>query len=373
MTQFLTSISEFFVSLLFAPWFWWTVAVVFGVLVLLLGYRALKLWALGKLQYERLFSTDGIFVGETLDLTEYVKNSVWFPLFSVQVEFFVPSGLTIDGLKCNEYTKVTSIFSIPPFSSVSKKHTVVADRRDHYCLNTATILYRKNEFWFSDTLEFYAYPDIYDTNLLLSSELYDSGNALADKKQIEDLFFFSGIRPYQKGDPMRAINFKASVRAFRGGERQLLCNQYDSSKNYDSMIFLNLSSCLESALKDEEALELGLQYACFLFREAIQHSGCYGFAVNCTRGSSQYISIPCGSGEVHTKQILEAFSEISWYARRDYSMNAIFQKIVPTLSPKTDLFVITLEIGDELARSIHYAESMGFSVKIISLEGRSVR
>lgn len=373
MTKFLSSLSNFFVYLLFASWFWWCLAVAVGILILVLGYRALKLWALGKLQYDRSFSADGIFVGETIDLTENVKNSVWFPLLSVQVEFFVPSGVTIDGLKCTEYTKVTSIFSIPPFSSVSKKHTVIADRRDHYRLNTASILYRKNEFLFSDALDFYAYPDVYHTKLLLPSELYESGNALAEKKQIEDLFFFSGIRPYQKGDPMRAINFKASVRSFGGGLRQLLCNQYDSSRNCDSMVFLNLSSSSESALKEEETMEIGLRYACFLFREALKHAGRYGFAANCSRGSFQYISIPCGSGELHTKQVLEAFSEITWYARRDYSMNAIFQKILPTLSPSTDIFLITLDVDDELAKSIHYAETMGYSVGIIPLEGRRIR
>ena len=337
------------------------------------GYRSLKLWAIGKLQYERSFSTDGVFVGETLDLTEYVKNSVWFPLFSVQFEFFVPAGLTIDGLKCTEYTKVTSIFSIPPFSSASKKHIVIADQREHYRLNTASILYRKNEFLFSDALDFYAYPDVCDMALVLASDLYDSGNALADKKQIEDPFFFSGIRPYQKGDPMRTINFKASVRSFGGSARQLVCNQFDSSRNYDSMVFLNLSSSSESAIRDEEALELGLRYSCFLLCESLKNYGTYGFATNCTRGSSQYISIPCGSGELHTKQIFEAFSEITWYARRDYSINAIFQNILPTLSPNTDLFIITMDVDDELAKSIRQAEHQGYSVQMIPLEGGNLR
>ena len=340
------------------------------VLIIVWSYRSLKLWAIGKLQYERLFSTDGVFVGETLALSEFVKNSVWFPLFSVQVEFFVPAGVTIDGLKCTEYTKVTSVFSIPPFSSVSKKHTVIADQRDHYRLNTASIVYRKNEFLFSDAVDFYAYPDVYDMKLLIASELYDSGNSLANKNQIEDPFFFSGIRPYQKGDPMRLINFKASVRSLNGGMRQLVCNQYDSSKNYDSMVFLNLSACSETALRDQETLELGLRYSCFLFCEALKHGGNYGFATNCARGSSQYISIPCGSGELHTKQILEAFSEITWYARRDYSMNAIFQTVLPTLSSDTDIFVITTVVDDELAKSIRQAERMGYLVNIISLDER---
>lgn len=368
MNNIFSSLSDFLVSLILSRWFWIVLLIVIILIFLALSYRKLKIWALGRLQYNRHFSTDGVFVGEGLELIENITNPVWFPLFSIHIDFFMPSGLTIDELKCVEYTKVTSIFYIPPFSTVQKKHSVIADKRDHYKLSTAKILYKKNEFIFSDELDFYAYPDIYNTKVSLSSDIYYSGNVISNKKYIEDPFFISGISPYYHGAPMKSINFKVSARSFSGGIRQLVCNNYDSSRNYDSMIFLNLSSYSDVYLSEEEQLETGLRYACYLFCEALKNSGNVGFGANCSNSSSKYIYLPCTTGDLHTKSILEAFAEITTHARRDYSMSAIFKKVIPTLNISTDIFLITPPLDTELSKDIWQAEQMGYAVYIIPLD-----
>ncbi|MBO5938842.1 MAG: DUF58 domain-containing protein [Clostridia bacterium] len=366
----MSSFFEFLLEILLSPWFWCALGVLCLGGLLLLVYRRGKQWALAQMRYARSFSIDGIFVGETIEMTEIVRNSVWFPLFSISVEFFVPAGLTVDGLKCSEMTKVTSIFWIPPYSTVSKKHVIVADRRDHYRFNTATVTYRSCDFEFSDELDFYAYPNIYNTGLSISPKLNDTADTLAKKKYIEDPFFVSGIAPYYFGAPMRSVNFKVSARFLAGGIRQLMCNRYDSSQNLDSMILLDVSAVSQARLHDEERVELGLRYACFLFCEAVKHGANVGFSSNCAQGSSQYIDIPCGSGERHTKRILEAFAEITWYSKRDYSVTALLQRILPTLDHMTDLFLITASVDDELAKVINQAEQFGYAIHIIMLETR---
>ena len=263
MSAILSIILDVVLDILTSPWFWITLGIIVLFLILRSIYRKLKTWALGYLRYSRAFSSDGIFVGESLELIEKVENHSWFPLFSVQIEFFVPAGITVDELVCREYTKVTSFCFVPPFSTVQKKHTITANKRDHYKLNTASVVYRSNEFIFSDQLDFYAYPNCDGATLTLNTDLYHAGNAISDRKYIEDPFFISGIRPYRAGDPMRSINFKASLRSFSGGVRQLVSNNYDSSRNYDSMIFLDLTTYPENSLRAEYQLELGLKYTCF--------------------------------------------------------------------------------------------------------------
>lgn len=368
----MASFFEFLLRLLLSPWFWGAVGVLCLGGVFLWVYRRLKQWALSQMRYARSFSTDGIFVGETIEMTENVRNSVWFPLFSISVEFFIPAGLTVDGLKCSEMTKVTSIFWIPPYSTVSKKHVIVADRRDHYFLNTATVTYRNCDFEFLDELDFYAYPNIYQTGLAISPKLNDTADTVAKKKYIEDPFFVSGISPYYLGAPMRSINFKMSSRFFSGGVRQLICDRYDSSQNLDAMILLDVGSYVQSSLHDEERVELGLRYACFLFCETIKQGANVGFSSNCAQGSSQYIHVACGSGEAHCKRILEAFAEITWYSKRDYSVTALLQRILPTLDRMTDLFLITANVDDELAKLIAHAEQRGTAIHVILLETRSL-
>ena len=367
MMVFFEILADIAVTLLTSLWFWIAVIVTVSFILLRALYVNLKTRALGNVAYDRRFSTDGIFVGETIELIERLENHSWFPLFSVHIDFFVPAGITIDGLVCREYTKVTSLCFIPPFSATEKRHVIVPNKRDHYKMSTASIIYRSNEFIFSDSIDFYAYPNYDGADLKLTTDLYHAGNAISDRKYIEDPFFLAGIRPYRAGDPMRSINFKASLRSFSGGVRQLVCNNYDSSRNYDSMIFLDLATYSEHSMKAEDQLELGLHYACFLFCEAVKNAGRVGFASNCAIGESRYVHLPCSSGEAHTKAMLETFSELAWFARRDYSMTAIVKNVAPFLSEGTDIYLITPYVDDELSALLAQIERSECSVNVIPL------
>jgi len=148
MGSIISYISKTLYAALRSPAFWIIGGIAAAIAGLVYFYRQLKLRALETVEYERSFSTDGVFEGETLELTETVRNPGLFPLFAVRIDFFVPSGLTIDGVVCNEYKKLTSIFTLPPFSKVKKVHTVKADRRDHFKLYSADIVYRKYEYKF---------------------------------------------------------------------------------------------------------------------------------------------------------------------------------------------------------------------------------
>lgn len=356
---------------LLSPWFWLAVLAALLWCILSLIYKKLKLYALEQLHYTRTLSSDGIFVGEELTLTETAQNPTWFPLLGVRLDFFMLSGVTIDDISCNEYTKLTSVFYIPPFSKVQKTHAVRADRRDHYQLQNASIQYKKNEFLFSVPIEFYAYPDQFDVGADLALELHHAGSVISDRKYIEDPFFLSGIRPYRVGDPLRSINFKASARAFVGGRPSLMCNEYDSSRNCDSMIFLDLTTYAQAPLEQTEQTETGLRLACFLFCQAVKNGGRVGFSSNCSLKNENHIYIPCQSSEMHTKTILESFACITGFAQRDYSMSALMERVAPELPTGTDVYLITPFVDAKIGAMLHSLERMGQTVCVIPLSKRS--
>ncbi len=365
--EFFVRLANFVGRIVRSPWFW--VAVLAGLICWLLVslYRKAKLRALDQIAYSRHFSTDGIFVGETLDLVETIRNPSWFPLFRVRVEFFMPGGLTVDEIECKKHTRVTSIFYIPPYATVQKVHTVRADKREHFHMFTSFVRYRKTEYTFESPIDFYAYPNQYDGDADFAPDIYHAGETVASRKYIEDPFFLSGIRAYRPGDPMRAINFKASARGFSGGIRRLMSNDYDSSRNYNSMILLDLTSYSEVLMNAEEQVEVGLRYACYLFCEALRNGGNVGFATNCAVGDSRYIHVPCSSGTTHTKKILEQFAEISINAKRDYSVNVILQAIAPELPRGTDIYLITPFVDDKMAGLLHTLRRTGRNVEVIFL------
>lgn len=343
-------------------------ACVLGVLAVV-GYRRAKTKALSTLEYDRCFTSDGIFVGETLELVETVTNPGWFPIFAVKMEFYVPAGLVIDGFECKEYTKLTSIFNIPPFSTVQKKHTVAVQKRGLFKLDDAKFSYRKNDFVFDIPIEFYGYPDYFNTAANMPAFLCQAGTAIADKKYIEDPFFLSGIREYRFGDPMKSINFKASSRTVSGGMRKMMCNSYDSSRNYDTMIFLDLNSYSEVQFHSGDLVEAGLKYACFLFCETLKNGGRVGFSSNSADGSQKFFFIPCESGEMHIKRILERFALLDNFAKRDYSMAALLRLYAPDLRPETDIYLITPYVDENTAETLNLLETAGRNVNVISVSG----
>ena len=376
----MTQVLDFFVRLfgfigrlMNAVWFW-IILLSAGLCWLLITlYRRAKLRALDQVVYSRGFSSDGIFVGETLKLIETLRNPSWFPLFRVKVDFFMPGGLTVDGLVCEKHTKVTSVFHIPPYATAKKVHTVRADKREHFRMYTSFIQYRGTEYSFEAPIDFYAYPNQYDADASFAPDIYHAGDMIASRKYIEDPFFLSGIRQYRPGDPMRAINFKASARGFKGGMRQLMSNDYDSSRNYNSMILLDLTAYADAPMNENEQIETGLRYACYLFCEALKNGGTVGFATNCSSGNSRYIYVPCGSGTIHTKRILEQFAEISANEKRDYSVNVILQTIVPELTRGTDIYLITPLVDDKMAGLLHSLRHIGRNVEVILLSGGGKR
>jgi hypothetical protein len=164
---------------------------------------------------------------------------------------------------------------------------------------------------------------------------------LASRKFIEDPFFPVGIREYRPGDPMRSINFKASARSFHGGRAQLMCNDYDSSRTVDSMIFLDLNVYPGAEADDKTLLETGLAYACYLFCRGAENEGKVGFCANASTGDSPYIHIPCGRGEEHNLTVLRTMAEMNVYARRDYSMQVLLARFGKETPADMDLYLIT--------------------------------
>jgi uncharacterized protein (DUF58 family) len=372
MQKLILAIVDLLVTLLLSVTFQILFVIAVIIVILVLIYRACKLRALERMEYIRSFSSGGVFEGEYFELKETIRNTTLCPLFFVRMEFFVPTGFTVDDIVCKTHTKVTSLFHVPPFASATQTHTFRADKRGHYQLINSSIIYRKNEFTFSHPFDIYVYPNHNDISVDTATDLYHAGNSIAGRKYLEDPFFLSDIRPYQYGDPMRAINFKASARSFSGGAVHLMSNSYDTSRNFDSMIFLDpyLRSEHGRAVDDAALLELGLSCACKLLMETVKNSGRVGFASNCAVGSKIGVNIHCDVGEAHTRAILECMAQMSAYASRDFSLSHMLLESASRLERGTDIYLITPHIDAGTSEAIHKLERMGQNVYVIPISER---
>ena len=166
---------------------------------------------------------------------------------------------------------------------------------------------------------------------------------------------------------MRAINFKASARGFSGGVRQLMSNDYDSSRNYNSMILLDLTAYPDTAIGEEEQIEVGLRYACYLFSEALKNGGNVGFAANCAVGARKFIKTPCAAGGAHVKSVLRCLSQVNYYSRRDFSFDSLILRVAEEMSAGTDLYLITPYVDSKAGETVRRLESGGVNVCLIPL------
>ena len=236
----------------------------------------------------------------------------------------------------------------------------------------ASIHYFGCEFDFQNTPEFHAYPAALELASGGDAPILRAGNMIASRKYIEDPFFPVGIREYRPGDPMRSINFKASARSFHGGRAQLMCNEYDSSRTVDSMIFLDLNEYPGASVDDKELLEKGLSYACYLFCRGAKNEGRVGFCANCSPGDKPYVYIPWGRGEEHTLNVLRTMAELEVFARRDYSMPVILERYGKETPPDTDIYLIATGTDEKMNDLLHALGRSGRNVQVILVEGDTV-
>ena len=103
MDDFMTKAADFLFWVIFSPVT--AVLLVLAVLAFLLWrlYLSLRSRALEQVEYVRSFSSDGVFCGGEIQMTEEIRNPTWFPLFFVEVTFYAPDGLCFDGVERQGY------------------------------------------------------------------------------------------------------------------------------------------------------------------------------------------------------------------------------------------------------------------------------
>ncbi|MDD4124884.1 MAG: DUF58 domain-containing protein [Eubacteriales bacterium] len=338
-------------------------------------YLKVRAGYIEKLEYSRSFSEEGVHAGDTVILVETVANNSWFPLFGVEIGFYVNSGLEIDGVKIPERDSMfyfASRFHFMPHSRVTRSHKVKCLQRRAYYLETAEV-YADGEYrYLTAPVKFYVYPETMDNINGILPATNTVGEFDTKNRFISDPFRMSGLRPYQYGDPFNRVNFKASARAFRGGRRELIVNNHDSSSQFNMMIYFNFTVARSSRLLPDEARELaevGLIYASAMIEKAAACGGRVGFASNSYLiDKRQYIRFAPDGTKAHMIEILKSLSTIE--AIEGSSFAALLDADMNTTLYDMDICIITYGVDDELDKRIRLLRQYNKSVNILLLAER---
>lgn len=329
-----------------------------------------------RLEYKRCFSDDGVYCGASLKLVEEITNRSFLPLFFVDMGFYVPAGLIVDGVDVpreeqNRYC--SSRFHVMPFSRVVRTHRVVGQFRGHYCMDTVTVpIDSKNIHSFSAPCEVFVYPSMLSRLKRPINDFMMQGETISNSRFLKDPFLASGLREYRFGDPVNSVNFKASARSFKGGVRQLMVNNYDSSTNYNVMILFNYqidSDVIQSSEEFETFAEYGLSYINTFLYQAYKNGGRVGFAANATKNAQSlaYVYHRCQGGNAHMVEILKSLATVENYT--GFSFSALIDLIINDVASDTEVVIISSRKSDAAPERIAALRRKCRSVSTVSLTG----
>ena len=312
-----------------------------------------RLWSrygLRRLTYERRLGSVRAAVGEEIGLELVVRNLKALPVPWLQVDDLVSEGAVVAGRQSlpSEQPGVEIIrttWTLGWFQRVTRRLTITADRRGVYDFR-AVQLQVADVFSRSSALEERPLPLRYrvvpravpaHATRPLSQV---PGSARAPHGLFEEPTLFAGVRPYQAGDPLRRIHWKASGRLGRPVSRR-----FDPGHERELVIALDAQTVpgpFWVMQYDEELIE-GLCTATLSLARSLIGAGVgCGLAANgysLHPGRTIYLA-PSGS-PVQVARIADELASLSRWARLPFS--SLVGDLGRRLPPSTRVVAISAQ------------------------------
>ncbi|WP_347834688.1 DUF58 domain-containing protein [Gracilibacillus sp. JCM 18860] len=189
---------------------------------------------------------------------------------------------------------------------------------------------------------------------------------------IEDPFLQSGVRDYQKGDPLNSINWKATARA-----QSLQINKKDYTADHYLMIYVNFDwdEDIRLPIDNPVRIEKGLSYAASLATYTLEQGiatgfGCNGYFVepftNTTDRMKPSIRIEPASSGQQSEYILDSIAKIKMDRSRNF--RAFLQEDIDRGLTKTDIIIFSRRVTEKMEIQMARLRQLGNAVEVVLLE-----
>ena len=241
--------------------------------------------------------------GERIELDLVVRNAKALPLPWLQIDDLVTHGADIVDRHLTESAQrgvdvLRGTWSVGWFERVTRRFQIVGSRRGTYRFTAAEL---RVADLFARTTRSEERPlrttyRVIPRILSVRSALAQSpsvGATRAAKGLFEEPSLFAGVRPYQPGDPLRRIHWKATARVGRPVSRR-----YDPGREREVLIVLDMQTMSEAwwMLNWDDAVVEGLCVAALsLARSFLLDGTAVGLAVNAFSDRPQRTGLPATS------------------------------------------------------------------------------
>lgn len=352
-----------------------------SALVLVLGFIVLLIlqhvlvarFAFRGFHYERSFSQKTATAGDTITFTEVIRNRK--PLFLpwLRIESNISPYLQFKSeeeldIRFDRFHK--SVFTLPAFSQVTRRHPVKLHHRGHFVLDKVTVTcgdllgVSSSEITWHAPAELHVYPKLLPEDPFFTSQRYQ-GDESVRRFIIDDPFLVNGIRAYRAGDPVRDIHWAATARM-----NELQVKTHDFTADPKLMVILNCQNREDQwgELMDyeQEQIEHGISILATICMKALKMGTEAGFAANMPmEGSDECAFVAPMGGAGAENMLLSAMSLLQVRRARRFPL---FLESLSQLSG-LDIIILSCYESEEIRWHMQMLRRAGNQVQLMLLKG----
>jgi len=325
--------------------------------------------------YERRLGSRRAIIGEQIDIDITVRNRKLLPLPWLEVEDFVSDAAAFAGRRLEPSDRpglavLRTTWTLSWFQRVTRRLHIAAERRGIYEFDAFRL--RVADLFSSDSvseefpgkMRYQVVPRHVPVRTTAPlSEL--PGATRVRRGLFEEPALFAGVRPYQPGDPLRRIHWKATARLGRPVSRR-----YDPVHEQEVVIALDaqtLPGPFWMMQYDDELVESLCVTAMSLARSLIAGGVACGLAVNAysSQTTSRWAYIAPSASTIQIERIADQLADISQWASLPYFtlLHQLGQRIPPT----TSLVALSARDGEDFMLVLRRLAMAGRQVRLTTL------
>jgi uncharacterized protein (DUF58 family) len=324
--------------------------------------------------YNRYFEKPAVFEGEEVRLVEHIANKKPLPLPWVRVESKIDSNLRFKkqfnlDIRHQQFHK--SLFTLMPYSSIRRLHTIKCSKRGCFKLTSAALTFG-DLFGMSESTKissFFTELLVYPKLLPLSDVSLPShsfkGDVAVRRWILDDPFMVAGVRDYLPGDPLNRINWKMSAKTM-----SLKVRNHDYTADPKLIIYLNVESeeGMWDSITDPDLIEKGISIAATIAQQAISQGIAVGFRSNgsISEHEENPVFVPAGSGFDHFELILQTLARMA--VNRTVTIYTLLEDDIQNRTTNSDILLISSYTNQRLEGQIEALKQLGNAAAFFKLE-----
>ena len=321
--------------------------------------------------YERSFSKGEVMPGEQVELVEVIRNRSPLLLPWIRLETRIPPSFgfrTREEVDLRGRHDLKSVFSLLPFSQITRRHRVTLGQRGHFCLTQAAMTQgdllgiRPVARDVEAPAEIFVYPALLEEGELPIFPSDPQGEVPVARWIQPDPFLIGGIRAYRPGDAERSIHWAATART---GTLQVKVHDFTSDPGL--VVLLNGQRREEQwgELSDLEQpiIEYGISLAATLCLQALQQGKEAGFGANLPLDEADYCTfLPPQPGD--PQALLRQLACLRIRCLRSFPT---YLEELPAITGQ-DILILSCYDCEALQLQAERLRRMGNTVSFLSLE-----